>query len=90
MSLSDKICCDCEKCKAGGMLIPVKDLKQAIKELKEEDKDWIEDIIALIEINNYGKKDLLVKMKRLCKAHMDEKKKIFGDKLCVNDNGGEE
>ena len=58
-----------------------KDLKQSIKKLKEEDSDWIKDIIALIEINNYGKKDLIAKMKRLCKAHVEEKDKIFGEKL---------
>ena len=60
---------------------PEDKLKASLKELKEQDKDWILDIIYLIEINDYGKKDLISKMKRLCKAYQEEKDKIFGAEL---------
>lgn len=37
--------------------------------LKDELKDFERDIIDLIEINHSDKKNLIIKMKRLCKAH---------------------
>jgi len=34
--------------------------------------DMVKDVIALIEINDYGKEDLISKMKRLLKEHKKE------------------
>lgn len=89
-SLSDKI----YKYAPGAVRCPdtiaVEDAKEKIqnaqRRIEDEDNDFKEDIIALIEINNYGKEDLIVKMRRLCKAHNEEKSKIFkeefGEEIC--------
>lgn len=55
-------------------------------ELREENDDFEKDIIDLIEINNYGKKDLIAKMKRLCEAHKKERDKIFGEAVKKREN----
>ncbi len=62
-------------------IISTKDVKEFIRLLKEEDSDWIEDILDLIEIHKGSKLDLVIKMKRLCMAHYKEKVKLAGDKL---------
>ena len=46
-------------------------------ELEQELADYLYDILALIEINNFGKADLLEKMKRLCKEHNKEFHRIL-------------
>ena len=56
-------------------------VKEFIKIVEEENDDFGKDIISLIEINNYGKDDLIIKMKRLIKAHRNERDKIAGSKL---------
>jgi hypothetical protein len=43
-----------------------------IKELNNSLDVFISDILDLIEINDFGKKDLLSKMKRLCQSHKEE------------------
>lgn len=57
------------------------DVKEFIKLTEEENSDFDKDIIGLIEINNYGKDDLIIKMKRLIKEHKKERNKLAGSKL---------
>ena len=80
-NLSDRINIDINLLKQNDDLIKVKDVKEFIKLRDNQINDFQNDIIALIEINNYGKTDLLKKMKRLCIAHKKELDKLAGDKL---------
>ncbi len=64
-----------------GANIGFEDVKEFIRLTEEENKDFETDIISLIEINDYGKEDLIAKIKRLCKAHREERDKLAGDKL---------
>ena len=57
------------------------DVKEFIRDTEKENDDFEKDVIALIEINNYDKKDLITKMKRLCEAHRKERNKLAGEKL---------
>lgn len=64
-----------------GENIPAKNVKEFIQKRNNQLDDFSADIIALIEINNFGKEDLLKKMRRLCKAHKEELNKEAGEKL---------
>ena len=61
--------------------IRVDKVKEFIKWQEQDDDDWVEDIIDLIEINVEGKKDLIRKMRMLCKFQREEKRKLIGENL---------
>ena len=63
------------------LVIREEKVKEFIKLTEKENDDFSKDIIELIEINDYGKDDLISKMKRLIKAHRNERDKLAGDKL---------
>jgi len=52
----------------------IKKAKSDFQKKIDDFDDMVKDVIALIEINDYGKEDLISKMKRLLKEH---KKEIF-------------
>ncbi len=57
------------------------DIEEFIERVEEENSDFKADIIALIELNDDGKEDLIAKIRRLCKAHKEERDKLAGAKL---------
>ncbi len=61
----------------GKVVYPEEVIKKLIKLLKEEFNDFKDDVIALTEIHNYGKEDLIIKMRILCKAHKMEINKLL-------------
>ncbi len=61
-------------------------LKEFINLCNKQLYDFGKDIIALIEINNYGKEDLIKKMARLCQAHKREIDKLVGETLQTHIN----
>ena len=56
-------------------------LREFVNLCDKQLRDFGEDIIALIEISNSGKKDLIEKMARLCRAHKIEIDKLVGKHL---------
>ena len=62
-------------------VIVMQDVREAVLRSQSEDKDWEEDIIAMLEINKFGDTNFHERMRQLCKAHQREKDKIFGPKL---------
>ena len=78
-NLSDKITEDSEGCCREHLHVP--QVKEFINKRDALNADLKEDIIDLIEINYSGKQDLIAKMRRLFKAHQEDKDKLVGDKL---------
>jgi len=85
-NLSNKVFIDdqMEEGQYGKYFYTEENVKEFIRLLKEEDEDTLQDVISLVELeisNKYGLDDLLGKLKRLLKAHFDEKIKLSGEKL---------
>lgn len=57
------------------------DVKEFIRLTEKQNKDFSDDIIDLIEINNYGKEDLIIKMKKLIEYNKQIRNRLAGDKL---------
>ena len=75
--LSEKISCKGSRMEH----VHTPNIKEFIKRQEKENKDLEEDIIDLTEISDYNKEDLILKIKRLCKAHKEERDKLAGKKL---------
>ena len=80
MSLSDKIEV-AEEFPALADVIHEAEVKEFIQKRNNQLDDFISDILDLIEITNDDKPFLIMKMRRLCKAHKEELNKEAGEKL---------